>query len=75
MSLDAAVLERWMADEPVPGVCFRLNDPVRIVAGPHRHHVGYVVALVDLSPEPLFTVELPRAGYEVHARQSELCAL
>jgi hypothetical protein len=70
--LDQAVLEQWMAAAPVPGVAFGLSEPVIIEAGPFAGSLGTVVALVALTPEPLYTVEIGGGRSDIHALESNL---
>jgi hypothetical protein len=71
-SLDQAVLEHWMAGDQVPGVGFGLNEPVVITAGPLSGSLGAVVALVSLTPGPLYTVEIGGGRGNVHVLESDL---
>jgi hypothetical protein len=70
--LDQALLEQWMAAGPVPGVAFGLSEPVVIAAGPFAGSLGMVVALVALTPEPLYTVEIGGGRGDIHALESNL---
>jgi hypothetical protein len=63
---------RWVTCQPIPGVLFRLNDPVAIQAGDHAGEVGCAIALLGLTPEPLYLVELEPNGQEVEILQSHL---
>lgn len=63
---------RWAEFQPIPGVLFRLNDPVAIQAGEHAGEVGCAIALVGLAPEPRYLVELEPDGEEVQVLQSQL---
>lgn len=55
---DGSVLDRWMAGELPPGVHFKLNESVRVVAGWHGGMSGSVIALLGLEPEPQYLIEL-----------------
>jgi hypothetical protein len=66
---------RWCECQPIPGVLFRLNDPVAIQAGEHAGEVGCAMALLSLTPEPLYLVELEPNGQEVQVQQSRLGAV
>lgn len=72
MTLDQAVLEHWMAGDQVPGVGFGLYEPVVITAGPLVGTLGAVVALVALTPGPLYTVEIGGGRGDVHVPQANL---
>lgn len=72
MILDQAVLERWMAGAQVPGVGFGLSEPVLITAGPSAGSLGAVVALVSLTPGPLYTVEIGGGRGDVHVLETDL---
>ena len=66
------VLERWMAGDSLPGVAYALNDSVRITKGPHRGELGAVITLLQLSPDPVYHVELGSDGNTIQFSQSEL---
>lgn len=66
---------RWAEFQPIPGVLFRLNDPVAIQAGDHAAEMGCVIALVGLTPEPIYLIELEPDGEEVQVLQSELATV
>jgi hypothetical protein len=72
MSLDQAVLEHWMAGDQVPGVGFGLYEPVVITAGPLTGTLGAVVALVSLTPGPVYTVEIGGGRGDIHVLEAEL---
>jgi hypothetical protein len=72
MTLDQDVLEHWMAGHQVPGVGFCLSEPVVITAGPLAGTVGAVVALVSLTPNPLYTVEIAGGRSDVHLPECDL---
>jgi hypothetical protein len=72
MSLDQEVLEHWMAGDQVPGVGFGLYEPVVITAGPLTGTLGAVVALVALTPGPVYTVEIGGGRGDVHVLEADL---
>jgi hypothetical protein len=72
MSLDQTVLEHWMAGDQVPGVAFGLYEPVVITAGLLTGTLGAVVALVSLTPGPLYTVEIGGGRGNVHMMEADL---
>jgi len=72
MTLDQAVLERWMGGGQVPGVGFALYEPVVITAGGQAGSLGAVVALVSLDPEPVYTVEIGGGRGDIHVPESGL---
>ena len=72
MTLDQLVLEQWMAGDQVPGVGFSLYEPVVITGGPLAETLGAVVALVSLSPGPLYTVEVGGGRGDVHVLENDL---
>jgi hypothetical protein len=57
--------------EPIDGVLYLHNDPVRIIAGAHKGASGSLVTVISLKPEPRFVVEL-EAGRDVEVAQSEI---
>jgi hypothetical protein len=72
MTLDQLVLEQWMAGDHVPGVGFSLYEPVVITRGPLAGTLGAVVALISLSPGPLYTVEVGGGRGDVHVLENDL---
>jgi hypothetical protein len=50
-------LDPWVAGEPIPGVTLPYNSLVEVIGGEYAGEVGVVVGL-DLSPDPIYTVEL-----------------
>lgn len=52
------VPDRWYSGEPIPGLCFRLNDSVEITAGPHAGEGAAVISVEAVAPEVLYLVEL-----------------
>jgi hypothetical protein len=72
MTLDQLILEQWMAGDEVPGVGFSLYEPVVITGGPLAGALGAVVALISLSPGPLYTVEVGDGGGDVHVLETDL---
>jgi len=62
---------RFNRREPVGGLAFLLNDSVKVVSGPHRGATGSVIAVHELTPRPIYVVELG-TGQDVHLAQSEL---
>jgi hypothetical protein len=58
--LDQELLEHWMSGDAIAGVEFGLSQPVVIRSGPGASHVGTIVALVSLDPEPVYTVKSVR---------------
>lgn len=63
--------QRWMSRKPVEGVAFLLNDSVRVTAGPHSNMNGSVISLVDITPQPVYVVELSN-GKDVVLTQGNL---
>lgn len=74
MTLDQAFLEQWMAGAGVAGVGFGLYEPVVITAGPLAGTLGAVVALVALTPGPLYTIEIGGGRSDVHVLEADLAA-
>lgn len=72
MTLDQALLEQWMAGAQVAGVGFGLYEPVVITAGPLAGSLGAVVALLSLTPGPLYTVEIGGGRRDVHVLEADL---
>jgi hypothetical protein len=62
---------RWTAREPVEGVAFLLNDSVRVTAGPRAGWRGSVISLVEITPHPVYIVELSD-GQDVKLSQADL---
>lgn len=72
MPVEQSVIEDWLAGRAIPGVAFRLNELVRILAGQAAEQSAWVVCLVELEPEPLYTVELVPGRADLHVTQSAL---
>ncbi len=72
MTLNQLILEQWMAGDEVPGVGFNLYEPVVITGGPLAGALGAVVALISLSPGPLYTVEVGGGRGDVHVLETDL---
>lgn len=63
--------EAFLAQELLPGVTFRHNEFVTVVAGEHQGSSGSLVSVEVLGDDPVFLLELER-GFDVRVRQSEL---
>ena len=61
----------FLAHQPILGVTFEHNDEVRVIAGEHKGKKGWLVAIVELGADPLYTVEL-ETGSDVRVRQSHM---
>ena len=72
MTLDQALHEQWMAGAQVAGVGFGLHEPVVITAGPLAGSLGAVVALLSLTPGPLYTVGIGGGRRDVHVFEADL---
>jgi hypothetical protein len=72
ITLDQAILEQWMTGGQVAGVGFALYEPVVLTVGPLAGSLGAVVALVSLTPEPVYTVEVGGGRGVIHLREAEL---
>jgi len=63
---------QWITPEGIPGVAFRFGDIVRLKNSEFGDQEFVVIALVSLSPKPMFGVtRLPDEKY-VTATQEEL---
>jgi hypothetical protein len=62
----------WFQFQDIPGVTFKLNDPVRITAGTYQGQVACVIALLKRQPEPVYLVELGATGVELEIPESAL---
>ena len=63
MPVEQSVIEDWLAGRAIPGVAFRLNELVRILAGQAAEQSAWVVCLVEL--EPLRVRQTARAGWPI----------
>ena len=63
---------RWHEGQLIPGVMFGFDDPVSIDAGEHAGRLGVAVALVRLSPEPVYLIEVEPDGPDLEVPQSQL---
>jgi len=61
----------WFKFEPIEGVRFRLNDPVRIKSGEYKGQCGSVVSLKSVEPV-IYLVELGETGRDVDIEESVL---
>ena len=64
--------KRWQSGEKLNGVWFSQNDDVEILSGPDVGHIGAVILLLELEPEPLYLVELGSGRGDRTLRQSAL---
>ena len=64
-------IQMFLNREPIEGVRYWHNDYVRIVAGENAGESGSLVSVIELTPEPVFLVEL-ESGFDVQVRQSEV---
>jgi hypothetical protein len=72
MAFDRSELDdRWFSHQPIPGLCFVLNDPVRIVAGEYAGEFGSVMAVLSREPVPIYIVERSLGG-DITVSQSDM---
>lgn len=71
MELSEAAV-RWHEGESIPGVLFGFDDPVVIEAGENAGQLGIVVALLSLTPEPRYLIEVEPDGPDLEVLQSQL---
>lgn len=62
----------WFQFQDIPGVAFRLNDPVCITVGTFQGQVACVIALLKRHPEPVYLVELGATGVDLEIPESAL---
>jgi hypothetical protein len=62
---------RWITPDGIAGVAFRFGDIVRLKKAEFSDELFVVIALVSLSPTPMFGVTSPDEKY-VTALQEEL---
>ena len=48
----------FLAGSYLPGLRFKHNDYVRVVAGTHAGTVGSLISVEDLGSDPVFLIEL-----------------
>jgi hypothetical protein len=63
--------EAFLSQESLPGVSFKLNQAVRVMAGEAMGGVGVVISIEALGVDPEYLVELA-GGSDVRVRQSHL---
>ncbi|MGH8616458.1 MAG: hypothetical protein ACREUW_02115 [Burkholderiales bacterium] len=61
----------FLAHQPIRGVAFQHNDAVRVTAGEHCGKQGWLVGILELSGDPLYTVEL-ETGADIRVLQSQM---
>ena len=61
----------FLAQELLPGVAFRHNEFVRIIAGTHKGFAGSLVSIEGLGDDPAFLIEL-ELGLDAVVHQSEI---
>lgn len=71
--IDTPTQHAWILGHDVPGVHFRMCQPVEVVAGPDRGARGILISIYALTPEPEFHLET-EAGGDVVVVQSQLRA-
>ena len=71
-SLGSAIDNAWFQFQAIPGVTFKLNDPVRITVGTFQGQVACVIALLKRHPEPVYLVELGATGVDLEIPESAL---
>jgi hypothetical protein len=62
----------WFGSQPIPGVAFGLNDPVRIRSGEHAGELAAVISLASLEPTPTYIVELSSGGGDIAVAESDI---
>jgi hypothetical protein len=65
------IAQCFLNHEPIPGASFEHNDYVRIAAGEHSGKNGSLVTITQMSPEPIYLVEVEFGG-DVEIAQSQL---
>ena len=70
-SLSPEIQAAWRAGNPPGGVTFAFDDLVTLTAGEHTGNVGTLVAIEQLEPEVVYSVEID-TNFVVPARQSEI---
>jgi hypothetical protein len=71
--VDTPTQNAWILGEQVPGVRFRMCQPVEVVTGPDRGARGISISLYALVPEPEFHLETDDGG-DIVVLQSQLQA-
>jgi len=62
----------WFSGQETPGILFHLHDSVSVKAGQHVGEAGSVIALLRLTPEPEYLVELGSGVGDIKVFQSKL---
>jgi hypothetical protein len=68
----AAAQDRWYTDAEIPGVRYRLNDSVVLLAGAHAGEEAAVISLEAIAPEPKYLVELLSGAGDLLLPESHL---
>jgi len=71
MGIPTEIIARWMAKKPVAGVAFLLDDEIVVTSGPHVGKRAWVVALLEITPHVVYSIEL-EAGSAAHVPQTSL---
>lgn len=61
----------FLAQELLPGVVFRHNEFVRVVAGANLGASGSLISVEEVGSDPVFVLEL-ESGSDVLVRQSQI---
>jgi hypothetical protein len=71
MKIDRNIQDRWILGGKIPGVSYRMQSDVKVIAGPHIGVRGELISLYALEPEPIYHLET-RDGSDICIRQSEI---
>jgi hypothetical protein len=63
--------DRWFSFKSIEGVCYGLNESVRISKGVHKGEVASVIALTSLEPVT-YLIELSSGKGDIKILESEL---
>jgi hypothetical protein len=64
--------ERWTFGEAIQDIKFSINEVVSVALGRHADKVGTVIALLRLTPEPEYLVEVETGEGAIKVFQSKL---
>ena len=73
MPISDEINDLFFAGGRTDEIRFTLNDPVRIISGPHAKRVGAVISILTVEPEVTYLIEPGEAPWDnLQVSQSRL---